>query len=336
MTRETAIVNCAIADNQDWQWLAPKLPQSLNWEFFHCSSRTKSLFSLGTSKSFTCYRCIKHIKDSPTDLLITHDPAITARCGLVQLAYGIDVPHVAFSFNFTTLPKGLKYLAMKRAYQKVSRFVVFSQAEKQLYHEYFGIPLDIIDFIYWGVAPPKIANTAQPLITGDYICAVGGNARDYKTLMLAMEQLPQIPLVLVARPHNLKGLNIPSNVTIKTNISLPDAVNVIKFSKFMVLPLAGSEVPCGHVTIVNAMHLGIPTIITESTGVSDYAIENETALTYQAFSVDDLKEKTLSLWENSSRCQTLGNNAQAFANQHCNEESTIAYSQQLLHDLQLL
>ena len=38
-------------------------------------------------------------------------------------------------------------------------------------------------------------------------------------------------------------------------IPYPRAMNILQHSRFMVLPLKGSAVPCGHVTLVAAMLL---------------------------------------------------------------------------------
>ena len=86
------------------------------------------------------------------------------------------------------------------------------------------------------------------------------------------------------------------------NLPLGDAMNVLHHSRFMVLPLINSEVPCGHVTLVAAMHLGKALVITDSTGVSDYVRNGENALTGPTGSVEMLIAATKRLWENPMLC----------------------------------
>ena len=171
---------------------------------------------------------------------------------------------LAFTFNFAELPKGrLRRLAAGRMFSSIERFVIFSSMERQLYAAAFDIPEERFDMIHWSVAPPECSEGR--IEEGDYVCAIGGNARDYATLLKAAAQLPEVPFVLVVRPESLEGCR-PPNVRVHVNLTFAKSMNILKHSRFMVLPLAGSEVPCGHVTLVAAMHLGQTSIITNSSG----------------------------------------------------------------------
>ena len=63
-------------------------------------------------------------------------------------------------------------------------------------------------------------------------------------------------------------------------------MGVLYHSRFMVLPLINSKVPCGHVTIVAAMHLGKAMVVTSSSGVADYVTDDENAVTVPPNDVD--------------------------------------------------
>jgi glycosyltransferase involved in cell wall biosynthesis len=97
-------------------------------------------------------------------------------------------------------------------------------------------------------------------------------------------------------------------------------MNVLFYSRFMVLPLADASVPCGHVTLVAAMHLGKAFIVTDSLGVRDYIRNGENALTVPATSVGDLVATIEGLWDNRLLCTQLGENGQRFAERECSEE----------------
>jgi len=49
-------------------------------------------------------------------------------------------------------------------------------------------------------------------------------------------------------------------------------MNILRYSAFTVLPLPNSSVPCGHVTLVCAMHLRKAIVATDSLGISDYVL----------------------------------------------------------------
>jgi glycosyltransferase involved in cell wall biosynthesis len=216
---------------------------------------------------------------------------------------------------------------------QVDRFVVASAVERALYSDYFELELDRIDLLLWGVQPPvqELTKTAR-FSDEPYICAIGSQARDYDTLMEAMRRIPYIKLILVATPDSLPQRVIPANVKVLTNIPNADAMNVLAHSMFMVLPLRDSLVPCGHVTVVAAMHMGKAILATDSTGLSDYLINGSNAEFFSPKDPKQLAEKIERLFGQPLLCQRLGNFALAFAKQHCSEDNTAAYFQRYLEN----
>ena len=100
----------------------------------------------------------------------------------------------------------------------VDQLVVFSRLERSLYAKAFDLPEAHFQMIHWGVNPPNVDSPEDPLEQGEYVCAIGGNARDYGTLLEAARLTPHIRFVCVVRPNSLRGLDIPSNVTVHTNL----------------------------------------------------------------------------------------------------------------------
>lgn len=277
-----------------------------------------------------CWKAARHATTSNATLVISHDPRVSYATALLLKRRRFRGTHLAFSFNYDVLPSVKKRAIHAKGFRHIDRFTVYSTMERKLYSESFNIPLEKIDFIYWGVRPPQIDPPDSALENGDYICAIGGNSRDYATLLTAMSHLPHIPLVLVARPRNVHGIRIPENVTLRTNIPFGNAMNILAHSRFMVLPLTGSSVPCGHVTIVNAMYLRKAFIATESEGIEDYAMREKNCLTIPANDVSSMCSTIEKLWGEPAHCESLGNNGQCFANTHCTEPRVQAYLEQIL------
>jgi len=114
-------------------------------------------------------------------------------------------------------------------------------------------------------------------------------------------------------------------VTVRTNIPRADVHGIISRSRFMVLPLLHTKVPCGHVTIVSAMYLSKAIITSASDGITDYVFEGKTGLMVPPGDAAVLAEKIRELWEDAERSKRLGAAGQAFAYRHCSEEATIDY-----------
>jgi len=334
MTQPTRILVCSPYSQPGWRWLAdtPQLRnQPIEWEFVHRIEATfleRKVHTPDIALIRAARRAIRIIRQRGIDLLVTHDPRATWWCACFAARARVTVRHLACSFNFANLPRGVKRTLMTRAFAKVDRFVVFSHAERDLYADYFNLPREKFDVKLWGVGPPEIAaapdSPTEPQ-ADQYLCAIGGNRRDYATLMAAMAKLPHIPMVVVARPHNLRGLTIPSNVTVRCDIPLPQAMRILHRSRFMVLPLDSSTVPCGHVTLVAAMHLEKTFIVTRSAGIADYLADPATArpngIACDVASPQSLADSVHSLWNDPALAAQLAGNAKAFAQTYCTEES---------------
>jgi glycosyltransferase involved in cell wall biosynthesis len=314
------IVNCAFDLDPNWRWIEHRLSKDLEWKFFStCADMSGgSAFHIQAQK-FRCAReCVQYVRKNECDLLVSHGPSASLRCALLTRLTNTKVNHLAFAFNFAHLPTGFSKLLFSSMTQSTSHFVVASEAERLIYHKYFDIPLEKLLFLHWGGKAPEY-NPKTPIVEGEYLCAIGGNRRNYKSLVAAMEKLPQYRCVIVARPYNLAGVKLPSNVVLYENIPFEHAMNLLKFSKFMVLPLEGANIPCGHVTMVSAMRLGVPMLVSASSGITDYAIEGQTAVVYEPLSGEHLAGKITELWNDPDKLKALSSNGSKFAEEQCSE-----------------
>lgn len=322
------IVNVAYGAQPN-SFFEPHLRDVTRWRHFEAgepfaSTLLKRVRSSRLRRYRACYLAAQCAAREGAAVVVSHDPQVSFVTERFLRHFGYRGKHLAFSFNYPKLPTGLARTLHERAYRTVDRFVVYSTMERELYGRYFGIPLDRLQMIHWAVNPPPVEPDG-PLIDGDYVCAIGGNGRDYATLIEAARRLPKVHFVLVVRPHSLNRLDVPQNVTAATNLPLPRAMNLLKFSRFMALPLVSSDVPCGHVTLVHAMHLRKAMAITRSSGVSDYVREGENALTCTAGSVEELTAIIRRLWDDAGLRERLGANGRAMAQECCSEARTRAY-----------
>ena len=243
-------------------------------------------------------------------------------------------PHLAFAFNYTQLPDGPLRRLQRYAFRFVDRFVVFSTMERTLYADFFGIDPQRIEMIHWAVKPPQPADGERPLVADEYICAVGSQGRDYAVLVEAMKALPSIRLVIVATREAMRGIeSIPSNVEVRSSIPPHEATNIIANSRFMVLPLCGRDVPCGHVTMVTGMHLSKAIIATASSGIADYIKDGVNGRTVNACDPQTLAAVIAELVESPQAYRRLGEAGRLFAQSHCSEDNAVRYFAQVLPKL---
>jgi glycosyltransferase involved in cell wall biosynthesis len=331
-TSQPLIVCAVLGLSSSWQWFAP-IFNRIRWKFYggnprNWLERKMTRPALGSWRS--CWESVQFARRRNAALLISHDGRVSSRAAVAARLQKLRVPHVAWGFNFTTLPEGAQRRLMTWAFSHVDRFVVYSTAERSLYADYFGIDPRRIDVVLWGVASPQVDSPETPVETPDYICTLGGNARDYRTLFAAMEKLPDIPLVAVLRPENAAGLKVPPNVRLHYLIPAGKANNILAFSRFTVVPLAGDDATCGHVTIVSAMYLKKAMVVTNSLGVSDYVQDGVNSLLVPAGDPETLAERIRELWNNPQRADQLGAAGLAFAQANCSEQQIIDHLKKVL------
>lgn len=330
------IINLSDLDS-NWHWLQHEFKHLPNvWAHF-TSLSSKLPKQLPKRQSIARFmaatQAVLDAKKQPS-LLISHGPRPSYYGARMAQHLHPQLPHLAYSFNFTDLPTGFQHKAMAKAYQQIDRFVVYSTLEKKLYADYFGIAPERIDMLHWSVHAPTVPEHEAPIEQGDYICALGSQGRDYDTLFAAMRALPHIRLVVVATADSVQHLTVPDNVTLRTHIPLAHAHNILTHSRYMVVPLRDSQVPCGHVTIVSGMFFKKAMIVTNSEGVHDYIQDRQTGLFFAPKHVRDLTEKIQQLWDDTALTQQLATAGHAFAHTHCTEKNVVRYFSDYLHQLQ--
>ena len=323
------VICCTDFADPRWRWIeGPLSDTGIRFEFVSAVPRNlveRGISFLNFARLRASFAAVRLAREKQAHAIVSHGPTLAAWCALFARLLRQKTPIVAYAFNFAELPSAVKRRALGWMLSNVDRLVVFSQLERSLYAKVFDLPEEQFDVILWGANPPDVGSPEAPLEPGEYVCAIGGNALDYGTLIEAARLTPHIRYICVVRPHSLRGLDIPSNVKVHTNLLFGEAMNILKHSRFMVLPLLHSEVPCGHVTMVAAMHLGKAFIITDSDGVSDYVRDGYNAITVPPQSAAALVGATERLWNAPAFCKGLGENGRCFARQECTEERVVRH-----------
>ncbi|WP_174273326.1 glycosyltransferase [Sphingomonas bacterium] len=186
--------------------------------------------------------------------------------------------HLAFAFNFTTLPNGARRAWLARSFAGVTQFTPFAAYERDLYARTFGIDPAKIKPVIWTQEAPAIAPPGPPP-RRPYVCAIGGEGRDFGTLLDALARRPRgIDAIIVARPHSLTGLTLPDGVQVLSNLPFDRTWRIAVDSLGVLVPLRDEETCCGHLTLVCAKLLGVPLVTSFSKGTIEYVEDREAVL----------------------------------------------------------
>lgn len=261
------------------------------------------------------------------EVVISHAPYMSFYLALVIYIFRIKTRHHAFSFNHGNgrFFRGTMRSVARKVFQRVEGFVVYSEQEKTIYSDYYKIPYHKFSFTHWATKFPSLTpadklpryiREQQP-----YVCCIGRNNRDFGLFIDVVTQL-KLPAIIVAKKDQINRNQLPQNIVLLEDIQMDEAMQVLANARFSVVPLLDASTGAGHITIVSAMQLGIPQIITELSTVSDYFRDGQHGLFVVQGSADSLKEAILKLWDDKALREKMSTAAQSFANKWFSEESS--------------
>lgn len=127
-----------------------------------------------------------------------------------------------------------------------------------------GIPREKLGFTPLGVRPRR----EHPRPPGDYLLAAGRDQRDWRTLAQAAERL-EIEVV-VSGPRSLQG---HGSLRLEPQVSGEPFFDLLEGAAALVLPLHGDR-SIGHLSLLAAMSVGRPIVVTQSPGIEDYVTDS--------------------------------------------------------------
>ena len=229
---------------------------------------------------------VLHTRRVHNPVVISHLPLMTAAVSRALRAGNARARHIGFAFNFTQLPVGRRLSYLQQAYRAVDRFVVFSEYEKALYASLFGLDRSRIVATLWTQGRPPSNDSVVPFGT-PYLCAIGGEGRDFPTLLRAAKR-SGVPLAVVCRPGSLHALEVPSNVRVFCNLPLAATWGMAQRSHGVVVPLLSQDTCCGQITLVSAQILGLPLITSYAHSSAEYLSQARGVAMYHARDAEGL------------------------------------------------
>lgn len=233
--------------------------------------------------------------------IISHMPRMTN--AVIARGGGKLPPHLAFAFNFTDLPLAAKRLKMRERFQRVDQFCVYTAFEAEMYANAFGLDPARFRPVTWTQDVPVLA-TRVPLPPRRFVIAVGGEGRDFKTLVTTARALPSVDFLVIARP-NMALVDVPSNMTVRYNLPLASCWALAAAADMLLVPLLGPETCCGHITIVSARLLGLPIVTTTSRGTVEYTKDFNGTVLVPFADTDRLQEAILQIRDNPEKARAL-------------------------------
>jgi hypothetical protein len=265
-----------------------------------------------------------------TDGVIAVFPQLAATVGLRKAIRRQDHPVVAWCFNVGSPPPRAILPVARRAMRSIDRFVVHARAEVAVVSEWFDLPPERVEFVHLQRAPiPVLAaeETERP-----FVVALGSAHRDYALMFRALERTG-IPAVVVASDRALKGLTVPPNVTVRSDLTADECHRIAQRARFSLVPLDDVPIAAGQVTVIESMRMGRPVIATRGTGTVDYIDHEVDGLLVDPQDGRGFANAIMRLWEDEPLRTRLAANALRFADTTLSDEAAGRSLTRILDDV---
>lgn len=247
-------------------------------------------------------------------------PQLAAAVGTLQQLAPQPFPVVAWMFNVGTCYGDWRRQIARLSLQRIDRFVVHTERERQLYSDWLQLPIDRFEFVPYQVSDIPVMhseNTEQP-----FLVALGSAHRDFATLFAAVDRL-QLPAVVASGARSLEGFTVPASVKTPFGISKQDCLQLAQEARINIVPLLPNPAvtAAGQVTIVEAMRMKRALIVTRCNGAEDYVQHGKTGLLVEPQSIESMVEAIQLLWNDADLRRRLGESAGEYAAAHFSDES---------------
>lgn len=172
---------------------------------------------------------------------------------------------------------------------------------------------------------------------GDYVLSVGMERRDYPTLQAVAARLP-FPVRVVASGwwsgsgfQSADGILPTSNVSVERNVSALRLRELYQGARMVVVPLQSVRYAAGVTTIVEAMAMGKPVVVSDTPGIVDYVRDGLSGRLVPAGDANALRRAIVELWENPDLAATMGAYNRAWVESEINLDAYVERATQLLN-----
>ncbi len=209
---------------------------------------------------------------------------------------------------------------MRFCLRTVDRCIVWASVECERYSRAYGVPRE--KFLY---VPHHHTLHHFNVKAGDQgFVFTGGNAdRDYGLFLDAVRELDVACVLATNRSQLLDGLKVLPNVQVRS-LSAPEFRQCMADARIVVMPMRATLLHAGaQQSILNAMLLGKPVVLTDPEGGSDYIENGKTGVLVPYGDTTALQQAIRFLLEHPDEAHAMGERARLAAapltTQRCNE-----------------
>jgi glycosyltransferase involved in cell wall biosynthesis len=241
-------------------------------------------------------------------------------------------PHVLIGHHLSSKNKA-RLFKLWGLQSTFAHIVCVSRAQADYAVQQLGFQRSKVDFVYDKV-DHKFYRPDNEL-SGNYILSVGQEQRDYSTLLEAVRET-RIKLVVVASsPWSTfqADTKVLEDVTVFSHIPYRRLRDLYARARLVVVPLFNADYAAGANTVLEAMSMAKPVVVSQTTGICDYLVSGETGLFVPPGEPAALREAILSIWDHPTELKRLGANARQAVQQSMNLDLYVERVAQIVYSM---
>lgn len=237
---------------------------------------------------------------------------------------GGPVRHVTIGHRLST-GKKQPFFRHLRLHRRMDTILVYATTQAQVAREQLRIPPDRLRLIAFHADTEFYRPLPEIPEDPDQVCSAGLEWRDYPTLIEAVRDLPELKVRLAAASPWSKHANetekreLPPHVQAR-RYSYAELRELYARSAVVVVPLYENDFQAGVTTLLEAMAMGKPVIVTRTTGQTDVVVDGENGLTVPPGDAEALRAALQRLRSDSELRRRLGENARRWVEQNATLE----------------
>lgn len=245
-----------------------------------------------------------------------HFDTVCSWCMPVGVCYGLlnrlfgdrGAPrHILRDFHVSVVRTDWRYrlrIALLRwALPGIDAVLCTSRQEEMLYADTFAIAPRRISF-FPDVPPSQFLNVQATATVSNYIFAYGNSDRDFDTLLEAVKGLGHDTVILSQQFTPRRA--VPAGVRIVSRrVSMREMQEMIQAAAVVVVPLEHYRVAAGQNSMLEAMALGRPVIVTENFATREYASHGHTVLFCPAGDATQMAQLIRQVFEDRNEAEAM-------------------------------
>lgn len=267
--KDFSIVEIKAADADSFSTEAPDYVRKLGDKI-----RTYQCFSVGKSSiTGIALSIFRIVFTNPADIIICSEYRRSFFINLCLLVLARGSLHIVFGMNLSARPFASKYGFLNNLinliFDRSSKIIVHSIYEAKLFSELHNLPMSRFTFSHWGYDLPSAESHRFQNIEKPFVCMIGRNNRDLDTFAKAVQLagvrgVAIIPGYIEVRPE------LEATLEIYRDIPFADCIDCIRNAAANLTLLNDDRRGAGHITVVTALHLGVPQIHSDARVLQEY------------------------------------------------------------------